>query len=391
MSNPFSQTLSTLESGRGRRRSLHWIAAFGTLLLVLWLVWFAAAEVPVRAVSAHGRLEVEQQSYPVHAGISGRVVSVSLTVGERVERDAILVELDSRDVRLRLEAETARQEALAAQLDALQQQATLEEESGDQARRVESATVAEAEHRRDEARFASQLAREDARRVTQLYGGGLASTAHRDQVESKAKQLQALAESLEKKVEGLTWQLRFTSTDRLARLQELRRELAGLNGDLCISVATTARLQKDLEDHTIRAPVSGRIGRASRPQVGSLIDPAQEIASIVPDDEVRIVAQYERSEALGRIRPGQSGRMRLDGFSWAQYGAIPATVIAVAGEARDGLVRVELAIERSEDLHAPVEHGLTGSVEIDLEHVSPAILVLRAAGIALARPAAVDP
>jgi membrane fusion protein (multidrug efflux system) len=365
-------------------------ATLGTLLLALWFAWFVAAEIPVRAVSIHGRLEVEEQSFPVQAGISGRVVSVNLMVGERVAHGTPLLELDSRKVRLQIEEEVAHREALTAQLQVLQRQVSLEEEAVEQARHVDTAVIAEAEYRRDEARLAFQSAHKDARRIVSLHGEGLASTAHRERVDSQAQQMQALAESLQHKVESLTWQLRFASTDRLAHLEELHRELVGLHGNLRMSIAAIARLEQDLEDHTIRAPISGRIGQVSKPQVGSLVTAAQEIASIVPDDEVRIVAQFEPSVVLGRMRPGQSGRMRLDGFSWAQYGAIPATVNTVASEARNGRVRVELSIEQMEAVLVPIEHGLTGSVEIDLEQVSPATLVLRAAGIVLARPAAVS-
>ena len=33
--------------------------------------------------------------------------------------------------------------------------------------------------------------------------------------------------------------------------------------------------------------------------------------------------------ALGRVRPGQSARMRLSGFPWTQWGTVPATVTRV--------------------------------------------------------------
>ena len=81
--------------------------------------------------------------------------------------------------------------------------------------------------------------------------------------------------------------------------------------------------------------------------------------------------------AVGRIRPGQAARLRLEGFPWTQYGLLRATVSAVGNEADAGLVRVELAIEADPDSPIPVQHGLPGSVEIAVEKVSPAILVLR--------------
>ena len=84
--------------------------------------------------------------------------------------------------------------------------------------------------------------------------------------------------------------------------------------------------------------------------------------------------------AVGRLRPNQPARLRLEGFPWTQYGTIPALVAEIGNEARAGLVRVELTLPRELDTSIPVEHGLPGSAEVEVERVSPALLVLRAAG-----------
>src|SRR5690606_35691448 len=103
----------------------------------------------------------------------------------------------------------------------------------------------------------------------------------------------------------------------------------------------------------------------------------------------RVHAAFPAATAMGRIVPGQSARIRLDGFPWSQYGTISAVVEQVAGESRDGLVRVELAVTHNDDDDddsdvlaglVPLQHGLQGSVEVAVEQVSPAVLVLRAAG-----------
>jgi membrane fusion protein (multidrug efflux system) len=80
------------------------------------------------------------------------------------------------------------------------------------------------------------------------------------------------------------------------------------------------------------------------------------------------------------VRPGQYARLRLEGFAWTQYGSLPARVSSVASEAQDGRVRVELAVEAGARTQIPLQHGLPGTVEVETERVSPAVLVLRAAG-----------
>jgi pyruvate-ferredoxin/flavodoxin oxidoreductase len=90
--------------------------------------------------------------------------------------------------------------------------------------------------------------------------------------------------------------------------------------------------------------------------------------------------------ALGRIRPGQPARLRLQGFPWTQYGSIGAMVSDVASEVRDGRVRVELVIDPRAASPIPLQHGLPGTVEVEVERVSPATLTLRAAGQLVAAP-----
>jgi multidrug resistance efflux pump len=100
----------------------------------------------------------------------------------------------------------------------------------------------------------------------------------------------------------------------------------------------------------------------------------------VPTGELRIVASFEPADALGRIQPGQPARLRLDGFPWTEYGSISATVTHVGSEVRDGRIRVELAVNPHSANRVPMQHGLPGTVQVVVERISPASLVLRVVG-----------
>jgi membrane fusion protein (multidrug efflux system) len=92
------------------------------------------------------------------------------------------------------------------------------------------------------------------------------------------------------------------------------------------------------------------------------------------------------SVPVGRRSPGALGQ-RLDGFPWAQYGTPAATVTRVATEARDGAIRVELDLAPQTPTAIPLQHGLPGTVEVTVEHVSPATMVLRGVGARFHRAA----
>ena len=47
---------------------------------------------------------------------------------------------------------------------------------------------------------------------------------------------------------------------------------------------------------------------------------------------------------------------------------------------RDGRIRVELAVNRHSASRIPMQHGLPGTVQVQVERISPASLVLRVVG-----------
>jgi hypothetical protein len=61
-------------------------------------------------------------------------------------------------------------------------------------------------------------------------------------------------------------------------------------------------------------------------------------------------------------------------------------VSSSASELRDGRVRVELALT-GRPAGMRLQHGLPGRVEIEVERLSPAALVMRAAGLRLGQGA----
>jgi multidrug resistance efflux pump len=140
-----------------------------------------------------------------------------------------------------------------------------------------------------------------------------------------------------------------------------------------------------VERRVIRAPVSGELADVAVIRPGAVVKEGDRLAAIVPSGGLRLVADYPPASAFGRIRAGQSGQLRLQGFPWTQYGSLPVRVERVAGEVRNGMVRVEMSVDSSAS-RIPLQHGLPGSVEVEVDRVSPAVLTLRLAGRLAAAP-----
>lgn len=165
---------------------------------------------------------------------------------------------------------------------------------------------------------------------------------------------------------------------------EMRRADAEAAGFAVERVSSlVAGREREAERRRIRAPIGGRLGDVIPMQAGAIVREGDRLASVIPEGHVHVVAEFPPT-ALGRVRAGQSARLRLEGFPWLQYGRLPAVVTRIASEARERRIRVELALERVADLPITVQHGLPATVEVEVERVAPAILVLRGAGYLLA-------
>ncbi len=111
------------------------------------------------------------------------------------------------------------------------------------------------------------------------------------------------------------------------------------------------------------------------------LEPESAADQIQPgvSDRLVIVAEFRPAAALGKVRPGQLATLRLDGSFGAQYGTVSARVSHVAGAIRDGRLRVDLAVNSAHIPDISYQHGLPGSVEVEVERISPAALILRSA------------
>jgi membrane fusion protein (multidrug efflux system) len=248
------------------------------------------------------------------------------------------------------------------------------------------AALEEARAKFAEAEAAARQSTEEAERMERLHASGGISELDYLRAKSERQKQNAAAEALRMEINRREWSRQTSASDRRAHQEELRRDIAQLEGQIATGRATLERLRHDIELRTIRAPVAGKLGQIANLPMGSYAKEGERLGAVVPSGRVRVVAEFLPSEALGRIHAGQPARLRLDGFPWMEYGTVAATVSTIASEPSSGRVRVELFAWPESNPRIPFEHGLPGAVEIEVDRSTPASLVLRAAGRMLASP-----
>ncbi len=363
----------------GFRRSVVGIV-LGLAIIGAWLGWFVLARISLYEVSSAARLEMDRAVHPVVALVDGVVVRTRVTLGQDVKESEDLVELNSEQQRLQVGEERTRLAALAPQLNSLHQEIAAEEQALLDAQKGARAALDGARAQLHEAETTAQFAAAQGERFARLYSEGQLSEV--DYLRSKAEieKSKAGADALRLSVDREEQDQRKQESERRARLERLRGEASAIEGHASTSTATIQRLEYEIQRRHIGAPATGRVGEVAKLEVGSFVAAGEKVAAVIAPGHLKVVADFVPSGTLGRVRIGQPAQLRLDGFPWAQYGSVSATVSGVASEVRDGRVRVEFEVKPDPGSPIHLEHGLPGSIEVLVERISPARLVLRFLG-----------
>jgi multidrug resistance efflux pump len=386
LASAFSRSLRFLEADNSRRSYLGLVLALA--LLLLWMAWFFLAHVSVYEVSDKAELEVERAVHPIASAVSGRIVASNLVLGRQVKTGDVLVELEADTQQFQLGEQQSQVAGSGSQISSIEAEIVSEKQAYEHEQVAAQQAVEEARAHYREAESVAQFAQAETERLRKMFAAGVVPELDLNRSVAGAQQRRAAADSLRYAAVRLEAEQHTRVNERNAQIQKLTSDLNKLKNDRATGGVTIQRLEQEVNRRRIRAPIDGKLGEVAPLRVGAVVHEGDRLGSVVPEGKLRVVATFEPPAALGRIRPGLDARLRLEGFPWGQYGSVAATVTNVASEIRDGRIRVELALDADDRSRIPLQHGLPGSVEVQVESISPASLVLRSAGRLLARPKA---
>lgn len=378
MAIPFSRTTRSLARDTPAVAMLLWGCA--VLLLAVWLAWFVGGRVTVYEVSRTARLEVQQAAFPVVTSVAGRVLSNHMVLGQEVHAGDVLATLDLRREALRVGEENTRLAAIEPQLDSLQREIAAQERAQAQDNAAAEAALRAARARLREAVAAVDFAKDNERRLRDESRVGGVSQLEALRAGAEVQKLSAVRDALAADAERIQGDARTRRSQQQVVLEGMHRNVQQLQGNRSTSQSTLERLSHEMEPFVLKAAVDGVIGEVLPLGTGSFLGEGQKLATIVPHGNMRVVADFAPGAAFGRLHAGQKGSMRMDGFPWTEFGSVAVEVRVVAAEAPDRSVRVELTPRTNPASRIPMQHGMPGTVEISLEQITPAQLLLRAIG-----------
>ncbi len=383
MPTPFTRCTRALNADGFNRSAIAILLV--AVLLGGWLAWFVLANVALYETTDTARLEVDRAVHPIEVLIGGRVTATNLKVGREVKAGDVLVELETESQRLQLVEEQTRIAALAAQLAALRGQSTAEQQVQTETRGAAPVALDESRAKLEEAEAGERAAADEARRYEQLRADGLIAEMEVIRAKSEAEKKQAAAAALRIAINRQNKDQRATDSTQQVAIEELKRDAAVIEGEIKTRQTIIERLRHEMTQRFIVAPASGKLGEVAELRAGQVVREGDKLGVVIPDGQLKAVAEFPPSDSLGRIRKGQQAKLRLDGFPWTEYGKLAVEVISIASEPRSGKVRVELSVRPESAPMIPLQHGLPGKLEVEVERISPAALVLRSVGKLLAQ------
>ncbi len=270
---------------------------------------------------------IEADMLTLSSRVPGWVTKLDLVSGDYVKRGQVLVELDTREAQLRLEALDARHAALEAEAEELAARIELVREQSNSrlARAQARIAMLEAAQAASRARLA-QAEREHARiapmaRDNLVSEQALDAAAHALQ-EAREQQRRAAAELLAAKAE---------LEEAQANLMEpalLEQRRAMLIARLREVDAERRRQALEIEDRVIRSPIDGVIDKVFVSS-GEYVAPGQNLIMLHEPGAVWVEARVKETQ-LAPVRVGQPVRLRVDAFPNERYGGRVERIVSAA-------------------------------------------------------------
>lgn len=235
--------------------------------------------------SVDGTGTIEAREVQVASLLTSTVDNILVQEGDRVKKDAHLIELDHRILDLRLQQASSREKQARLQLALLLEGARSED-------------IQQAESQLEQAENNLGLAEKEWQRVRSLFAEGSITKREYDTVQNQF-------ETSTSRYEGARAAL--NKIKDLARPQEIESAQAAVE----LAAAETAIIQQQIDDSTIDAPMDGTVSEIFYEE-GEIIQVGRPLLTVRDMDEVYITV-YLSGPMLSGIRIGGEADIYIDG------------------------------------------------------------------------------
>jgi HlyD family secretion protein len=218
------------------------------------------------------------------------------------------------------------------------------------------------------------LATDKHKKSQTLYEKGLISEVELSNVEETYLQKKYALESAESAMVNNRLQIteyEKTILDLRHEFQERRREVLLDLHEAFMALQTAFATWE--QRYVLKAPISGQVSFFRYWSDQQFVTSGEEVMTIVPDSQ-ELVGKIELPGAgAGKVKAGQTVRIKLDSYPFSEFGALEGEVAAISLVARDNLELITVALPKGlrtnyrKDLS--FKQGMQGTAEIVTENL----------------------
>jgi len=383
------------------------------VLLVAMLLWAVLSKIDIVS-PAQGKTIPSSRIQLIQSPQLARVAEIQVQEGQRVQAGEILVALDTiqlqsekRDGEARRDQLQARKQRIEALINAvLDEQATPEFSGTGSSRDTElqeqvmldkwamfNSELSAIEKRRDSRAAAlNRLSAEQKKlvsllpfsqnkvaRMTRLHEKDGIPTSELEQAKEEMTERESSIELMvhqQREAQASLLQAKHevsSHTDRF--LSDLSQELTEVEQEILAVGEQLVRANDLISQYALKAPVSGIVKDIAVNTQGGVVQPADVLMQVVPENEPLEVEAKVLNRDIGFVFEGQEVNVKVDTFNFTKYGAIPGVIKHIASDTTEDeqlgpvyLALIELKQDRVDigEREAQLVPGMTMTVDIHI-------------------------
>lgn len=343
----------------------------GFSLLIAAIIWACLSKVDV-VITSNGSIQPSGSVNVVEAYVSGTVKEIHVAEGQHVNQGDVLIELDTQSIEVDVNQLNYQKQILEAEqkiYEQLQSEKSADEINisvyGEDIRPfLQTILDTDLSYHNSLDNFELEKTNTELnRQIAQLQLEEYQSGGTARQQESQKLTIQ----QYDNTIEQIELQINDAKTQYSAqvnsRLSEIDSQLVEINNSL-------EKYNLSKEYQTITAPVSGYVNSVGVNTLGETVSTAEQLITIVPDDEPVEMVCYVKNMDIADIEIGMEAEIKLEAYPYNRYGTVRGVVKYISpssftSEQLGSVYLVKLDIENSNEA-INVFSGLSGTVEIKI-------------------------
>ncbi len=318
------------------------------LLLVILVVWASFSQLD-EITNGDGKVIPTSQVQVIQNLEGGIVAKIPVKIGELVQKDQIVLQLDETRFASSAGENKAKVSAQQAKISRLTAESTGSEFKVDEAFEKENAKVVAEEKALYESRkrelestlgvlqqqlngnrsrlgnlqTSYSLSNKELEMTKPLAAQGVVSKVELIRLERQVSDLRREMDSARLAIPEAQNKL----DGALAKFRaDAANELAQVRAEFAAAAATGLAAEDRLSRTTLRSPVAGIVKTIKITTLGGVIQPGMEVMEIVPIEDNLLIEVRVRPGDIGFLRAGQPATVKISAYDYAIYGGMDAVV-----------------------------------------------------------------